>query len=69
VSKAQGGAWRDVLAALPAASTAVTGRFGMFGVPDPVTVWQLACLFGWSAPVAGLGAMTALARLARVLGP
>jgi hypothetical protein len=42
VPKAQGCPWRDLWAALEAARTAVTGRFGPFGVLGPVTVWQLA---------------------------
>jgi hypothetical protein len=42
VPKALGSAWRDVLAALGAASTAVRGRFGVFGVLGPVSAWQVA---------------------------
>jgi len=42
VPKALGCPWRDVLAALGAATTAVTGRFGGFGVLGPVTAWQVA---------------------------
>lgn len=42
VPKAQGCSWRDLLAALAAASEAVTGRFGRFGVLGPVTRWQVA---------------------------
>lgn len=42
VPKAQGCSWRDLLAALAAASEAVTGRFGRFGVIGPVTRWQVA---------------------------
>jgi hypothetical protein len=42
VPKALGSAWRDVLAALGAATAAVTGRFGVFGVLGPVTAWQVA---------------------------
>lgn len=42
VPKAQGCAWRDLLAAVEAARTAVTGRFGPWGVLGPVTVWQVA---------------------------
>lgn len=34
--------WRDLLAALGAATTAVTGRFGAVGVLGPVTAWQVA---------------------------
>jgi hypothetical protein len=49
VPKALGSPWRDVLAALGAATAAVTGRFGVFGVLGPVTVWQVAaaCSAGW----------------------
>lgn len=42
VPKAQGCPWRDLLAALEAASEAVTGRFGRFGLLGPVTGWQVA---------------------------
>jgi hypothetical protein len=42
IPKAQGCAWLDLLAALEAACTAVTGRFGPVGVLGPVTMWQLA---------------------------
>ena len=38
VPMALGSPWRDVLAALGAATEAVTGRFGVFGVLGPVTV-------------------------------
>lgn len=34
--------WRDVLAALGAATAAVTSRFGRRGVLGPVTAWQVA---------------------------
>ena len=34
--------WRDLLAALGAATAAVTGRFGVLGVLGPVTGWQVA---------------------------
>ena len=34
--------WRDLLAALGAATAAVTGRFGAVGVLGPVTAWQVA---------------------------
>ena len=34
--------WRDLLAALGAATAAVTGRFGSVGVLGPVTAWQVA---------------------------
>jgi hypothetical protein len=42
VPSALGSPWRDLLAALGAASVAVTGRFGSVGVLGPVTVWQVA---------------------------
>jgi hypothetical protein len=42
VPKALGCPWRDLLAALGAASAAVTRRFGPVGVLGPVTAWQLA---------------------------
>ena len=42
VPKAQGCSWRDLLAALAAASEAVTGRFDRVGVLGPVTRWQVA---------------------------
>lgn len=62
VPKAQGSPWRDVLAALGAATAAVTGRFGVFGVLGPVTGWQVAAACsagrllapGW--PPRGVGA-------------
>jgi hypothetical protein len=42
VPQALGCAWRDLLAALGAATAAVTGRFGSFGVFGVVTAWQVA---------------------------
>ena len=42
VPKALGCPWCDLLAALGAAATAVTGRFGPVGVLGPVTAWQVA---------------------------
>jgi len=42
VPKALGCPWRDVLAALGAATAALIGRFGGFGVLGPVTAWQVA---------------------------
>ena len=42
VPKALGSAWADLLAALGAATTAVTDRFGPAGVLGPVTAWQVA---------------------------
>ena len=62
VPKALGLPWRDVLAAVGAATAAVTGRFGPVGVLGPVTAWQVAVGVlsggrllspGWPAPVAG----------------
>jgi len=42
VPQALGCGWRDLLAALGAATVAVTGRFGPFGVLGVVTAWQVA---------------------------
>lgn len=42
VSQALGCPWRDLLAVLGAATAAVTGRFGPFGVLGAVTAWQVA---------------------------
>ncbi|MGH3735686.1 MAG: hypothetical protein ACRDT6_08700 [Micromonosporaceae bacterium] len=42
VPKSMGSPWRDVLAALGAATVAVTDRFGRLGVLGPVTAWQVA---------------------------
>ena len=42
VPKAQGSPWQDVLAAVGAATAAVTARFGAAGVIGPVTAWQVA---------------------------
>jgi hypothetical protein len=42
VPEALGSPWRDLLAALGAATAAVTGRFGTVGVLGPVTPWQVA---------------------------
>ena len=61
VPEALGCPWRDLLAALGAATAAVTGRFGPVGVLGPVTAWQVAAACssgrllapGW--PAAGLG--------------
>jgi len=41
VPKALGSPWQDVIAAVGAATTAVTGRFGAAGVIGPVTAWQV----------------------------
>jgi hypothetical protein len=43
VPKARSSAWGDLLAALEAATVAVRGRFGLFGILGPVTVWQVGC--------------------------
>lgn len=42
VPESLGCAWRDLLAALGAATAAVTGRFGPVGVLGAVTAWQVA---------------------------
>jgi hypothetical protein len=42
VPKAMGSPWRDVLAAVGAATAAVTARFGTAGIFGPVTAWQVA---------------------------
>jgi hypothetical protein len=42
VPEACGCSWRDLLAALGAATAALTGRFGPVGVLGPVTAWQVA---------------------------
>ena len=42
VPTALGCPWRDLLAALGAATAALTGRFGPVGVLGPVTPWQVA---------------------------
>jgi hypothetical protein len=42
VPEALGCPWRDLLAALGAATAAVTGRFGLVGVLCAVTAWQVA---------------------------
>jgi hypothetical protein len=62
IPKATGSPWRDVLAALGAATRAVTARFGAAGVIGPVTAWQVAVASsgsrllspGW--PVGSVGA-------------
>ncbi len=41
VPKALGSPWQDVVAAVVAATSAVTGRFGKAGVIGPVTAWQV----------------------------
>lgn len=42
VPKALGSPWRDLLAALDTARSAVVGRFGPVGMLGPVTIWQVA---------------------------
>jgi hypothetical protein len=42
VPAALGCPWRDLLAAMGAATVAVIGRFGPLGVLGPVTAWQVA---------------------------
>lgn len=42
VPKALGSPWRDLLAALGAATAALIDRFGSVGVFGPVTAWQVA---------------------------
>jgi hypothetical protein len=69
VPEALGCPWRDLLAALGAATVAVIGRFGPLGVLGPVTAWQLAAACsggrllapGW--PPAGLGGAGNTSRL------
>lgn len=66
VPKALGSAWLDLLAALGAATAAVTGRFGPVGVLGPVTAWQVAAACsagrllapGWPPTAAAAGSNT-----------
>jgi len=66
VPRALGSPWRDVLAALGAATAAVTDRFGVFGVLGPVTAWQVAAAGsggrllapGWPPQPVGVGRNT-----------
>ena len=66
VPEALGCPWRDLLAALGAATAAVTGRFGPVGVLGPVTAWQVASASsggrllspGWPGVSVGVGANT-----------
>ena len=66
VPKASGSPWQDVVAAVRAATTAVTGRFGTAGVIGPVTAWQVAAASsgsrllspGWPVGAVGAGANT-----------
>ncbi|MGH3984274.1 MAG: hypothetical protein ACRDST_16720 [Pseudonocardiaceae bacterium] len=71
VPKALGCPWRDLLAALGAATAAVTGRFGVFGVLGAVTAWQVAAACsagrllapGWPPPQPGVEGNTSWAAL------
>jgi hypothetical protein len=66
VPRSLGSPWRDLLAALGAATVAVTGRFGPVGVLGPVTAWQVAAACsggrllaaGWPATRPGTGRNT-----------
>lgn len=66
VPKALGSPWRDVVAAVGAATEAVTGRFGTAGVIGPVTAWQVASSSsggrllspGWPTGLPGAGSNT-----------
>ena len=58
--------WADLVAALGAATAAVTGRFGHVGVAGAVTAWQVAVACssgrllapGWPPPAAAAGCNT-----------
>jgi hypothetical protein len=66
VPKALGSPWLDVVAAVGAATTAVTGRFGTAGVLGVVTAWQVLSASsggrllspGWPAGLPGAGSNT-----------
>ena len=66
VPKAFGSPWQDVLAAVAAATSAVTGRFGAVGVIGAVTAWQVLSSSsggrllspGWPTGLPGVGANT-----------
>jgi hypothetical protein len=66
VPKAMGSPWRDMVAAVGAATTAVTARFGVVGVIGPVTAWQVAAASsgsrllspGWPVPSIGAAGNT-----------
>ncbi|HEY5149927.1 MAG TPA: helix-turn-helix domain-containing protein [Mycobacterium sp.] len=66
VPKALGSPWQDVIAAVAAATEAVTGRFGPAGVIGPVTAWQFAVASsgarllspGWPTGLLGAGSNT-----------
>jgi hypothetical protein len=55
VPEAFGCPWRDLLAALGAATAALTGRFGPVGVLGPVTAWQVAAACSAGRLVGGVG--------------
>jgi hypothetical protein len=52
VPTALGSPWRDLLAALGAATAAMTGRFGGVGVVGPVTAWHVAAACSSGRPLA-----------------
>ena len=66
VPKALGSPWQDLVAAVGAATEAVTGRFGTAGVIGPMTVWQVASASsggrllspGWPTGLPGAGSNT-----------
>ena len=78
VPKALGSPWRDVLAAVGAATAAVTARFGTAGVIGPVTAWQVAAASsrvvgfshpGWPLGSVGAGGNTSSPLTQRLVGP
>jgi hypothetical protein len=66
VPRALGSSWRDVVAAVGAAPSAVTDRFGTTGVIGPVTAWQVISAsgagrllsLGWPTGLPGAGSNT-----------
>jgi hypothetical protein len=66
VPKALGTPWQDLVAAVVAATEAVTGRFGPAGVIGPMTAWQVVSSSsggrllspGWPTGLPGAGANT-----------
>jgi hypothetical protein len=66
VPKSFGSPWRDVVAAVAAATVAVIGRFGWAGVIGPMTAWQVLSASsggrllspGWPAGSVGAGSNT-----------
>jgi hypothetical protein len=66
VPKALGSPWQDVIAAVGAATEAVTGRFGTAGVIGRVTAWQVLSSSsggrllspGWPTGSTGVGSNT-----------